>query len=116
MTVGTRIKLRRKELGLSQTELADRMGLKNKSSICRVEKDLEPNLTSDRLMRFSDALYTTPVYLMGMTNDPNERFDVEPQEHGLRDAELLSVIRRLNDMNAQMLLQFAKTLLYSQNE
>lgn len=64
MTIGNRIKLRRQELGLTQTELAHRLGLKSKVSISTVENDKE-DLTTDRIKKFADALETTPAYLMG---------------------------------------------------
>ena len=64
MTVGERIKLRRRELGLTQTELAERMGLTSKTTICKAEtKDFNP--TTDRVKEFAKALEVTPAYLMG---------------------------------------------------
>lgn len=41
MTIGERIAKRRLELGYSQTELARRMGLTNRSTICKVEKAMK---------------------------------------------------------------------------
>lgn len=64
MTTGERIKQRREELGLTQTELAERMGYKSRAAICTVEKDKE-DLTTTRIRRFAEALQTTPAYLMG---------------------------------------------------
>ena len=64
MSIGTRIKERREELGLTQQELADRMGYKSKVSISNVEHDHE-DLTSTRVQKFAKALETTPAYLMG---------------------------------------------------
>lgn len=67
MTIGERIKLRRKELGLTQTELAEKMGLTSKTTICKAEtKDFNP--TMDRVKEFAKALETTPSYLMGWTD------------------------------------------------
>jgi len=62
--IGLRIKNRRNELGLSQEELAFRMGLKSKSTICKVECG-EDNLTSDRVRKYANALETTPAYITG---------------------------------------------------
>ena len=53
--VGKRIKQRRKELGLSQEELASRMGFKSKQSISNVEIGRD-NLTADRVTAFAKAL------------------------------------------------------------
>ena len=67
MTIGQRIKQRRLELGLTQTELAERMGYTSRTSICTVEKDKE-DLTTTRVKKFAEALETTPSYLMGWTD------------------------------------------------
>lgn len=64
MTIGERIKQRRIELGLTQTELAHRMGITSKTTICKAETtDFNP--TTDRVREFAKALECTPAYLMG---------------------------------------------------
>lgn len=64
MTIGERIKQRRIELGLTQTELAHKMGLTSKTTICKAETtDFNP--TTDRVREFAKALDCTPAYLMG---------------------------------------------------
>lgn len=62
--VGKRIKEARKAIGLSQEDLAKRMGLKNKSSICKVERG-DDNLTTDSVQKYADALHVSVGYLMG---------------------------------------------------
>lgn len=69
VTIGKRIKHRRKELGLTQTELAHRLGNKSKVSVCTVENDKE-DLTTDRIRKYAKALECTPAYLMGWTDSP----------------------------------------------
>ena len=63
-TVGERIKKRREDLGLSQMQLAIKMGYKSKSAICKVET-VEDNITTDRIKDFAKALECSPAYLMG---------------------------------------------------
>ena len=70
-TIGQRIKKRRLELGLSQEELAKRMGNKSRASVCTVEKDKE-DLTTDRIRKYAEALETTPTYLMGWEDENGE--------------------------------------------
>lgn len=70
MTTGQRIKQRRKELGLTQEELAKRLGNKTRASVCTVEKDKE-DLTTTRLSQYAEALETTPLYLMGLVDSPD---------------------------------------------
>ena len=64
MTIGERIKQRRIELGLTQEELALRLGNKSRASVCTVEKNKE-DLTTTRIRQYAEALETTPSYLMG---------------------------------------------------
>ena len=68
MTIGERIRNRRKELGLSQEELAQRLGNKSRASVCTVEKDRE-DMTTTRIRQYAEALETTPAYLMGWDID-----------------------------------------------
>ena len=72
MTIGQRIKQRRKELGLTQTELAHRLGNKSKVSVCTVENDKE-DLTTDRIRKYAKALDCEPAYLMGWTATPYQK-------------------------------------------
>lgn len=63
MNVGERIKQRRLELGLSQDELAKKVGYKSRSSINKIELSRDLPLRKVELM--AKALDTTPAYLMG---------------------------------------------------
>lgn len=71
MTIGERIKQRREELELSQTELAHRMGLSAKSTICKLETQGD-NITTDRIRRVAKALNCTESYLMGWEENPED--------------------------------------------
>ena len=62
--IGKRIRQRRTELGLSQKELAHKMGYKSEAAICKVENG-EDNITTDRVSKFAKALDCTPAHLMG---------------------------------------------------
>jgi len=54
-TTGQKIKERREELGMSQQELADRVGLKTKSAISLIEND-KRGIDKDLLVNFANAL------------------------------------------------------------
>lgn len=69
MTLGERIKKRRTELGLSQTELAEKMGLKSKVSISNAEHDKD-DMTTTRIRKYAEALGVTPSYLMWGDSEP----------------------------------------------
>ena len=79
MTIGQRIKERRKELGLSQEELANRLGNKSRASVCTVERDKE-DLTTTRIRQYAEALETTPAHLMGWDRVDNNNNDANDPE------------------------------------
>lgn len=55
MTIGERIKQRRKELGMSQEELAQKVGFSGKTSISRIERSTG-RLQSDIIVKIAPAL------------------------------------------------------------
>ena len=63
--LSTRLHLRRKELGLSQEELAQRMGYRSKSSITKLEKGIN-DLPQSKVEELAQALETTPAALLGL--------------------------------------------------
>lgn len=66
--IGSRIKARREELGLTQEELAERVGYKSKSAIQKIERGVN-ELRQKQIAVFAKALGTTPLYLMGWTEE-----------------------------------------------
>lgn len=114
--IGERIKQRRKELGFTQSELAERVGCKNKSTVARIELGIEPNLSTDRISKYANALNTSIAYLLEFTDDPTPCPIQDEQEmsHGRRDGEILRIVSQLNDHNAMLIKQFATTLLQTQ--
>ena len=69
MTVGERIKNRRKEIGMSADVLAKRIGV-SRSTIFRYENGSIENLPMSNLEPIAKTLYTSVQYLMGW--DDNE--------------------------------------------
>ena len=63
-TIGDRIKRRREELGLTQDDLALKLGYKSRSSINKIEKDGR-NLPQKKILDIALALDTTVAYIMG---------------------------------------------------
>lgn len=58
------IKQRRTELGLSQSELAEKIGYSDKSMISRIESGMI-DLPQSKIVEFANILNTTPGALMG---------------------------------------------------
>ena len=63
-----RIKLRREELGLSQEELAVKLGYRNRSSIHKIEMGVN-DIPQSKIESFAKALQTTPAFLMGWNEE-----------------------------------------------
>lgn len=61
--IGDKIKARRLELGMTQEELAQKLGFKSKSSINKIELN-KTDIPQKRISQFAKALETTPAFLM----------------------------------------------------
>lgn len=70
MELYRQIRKRREELGMSQEELAKKMGYKSRSSINKIEMG-ENDIPQSKIAAFANALNTTPAYLMGLENKKN---------------------------------------------
>lgn len=73
--IGLRIAQRRKELGFTQGELAEKMGYKSKSTINKIEKCLN-DVSQSNVVKFANVLQTTEAYLMGWTDNPDKNLMV----------------------------------------
>lgn len=65
------IKKRRLELGLSQEDLANKMGYTSRSSIAKIESG-KNDIPQSKIKAFAKALETTPGYLMGLDESYND--------------------------------------------
>ena len=68
MDIGERIRRRREELGLSQSELARKVGYTSRSTINKIEKDAH-GISQEKIVAIAKALRTTPSYLMGWEDE-----------------------------------------------
>lgn len=71
LSLGDRIKNRRRELGLSVDELAERIH-KNRATVYRYESHEIENAPISIVPELSRALHVSPAYLMGWTDDVND--------------------------------------------
>lgn len=74
MTIGNRIRVRREELGLSQKELARKLGYVSRTSISNIENDRRA-LRQKSIKAIADALQTTPSYIMGWEEEKSSESD-----------------------------------------
>lgn len=66
MEIYERIKQRRLALGMTQDELAAKLGYKSRSTIARIELG-ENDITGSKIVAFAKALEVEPGYLLGTT-------------------------------------------------
>lgn len=61
--IGRKLKMRRLELGMTQEELAHKLGYKSKSTINKIELN-HHDVSQSKLMKLADALDCSPSYLL----------------------------------------------------
>ncbi|MBR3552512.1 MAG: helix-turn-helix transcriptional regulator [Clostridia bacterium] len=69
MTIYEKIRFLREQKGLSQQELAEKVGYKTASAINKIELGLR-DLNQTKIISFAKALNTTPSFLMGWSDEP----------------------------------------------
>ena len=63
MTIGEKIKQRRIEMGMSQRDLAEKMGYNHHSTVARIEAG-KVDVPQSRIVKFSEVLGVSITYLM----------------------------------------------------
>ena len=91
-----RIKEEREKMGLSQEELAKRIGYTNKSSIAKVEAG-QVDLPQSKIMAFANALHVTPAYLMGWEDTQKEASPVRGEDLSPSDKKLMEILPKLSE-------------------
>jgi len=100
--VGKNIAAARKRVGMTQEELAVRVGYKTKSAINKIELGIR-DLPQKKIAAFADALGVTPGHLMGWDEKPAE----ELQGMGAMAAEVLMDPAALEVMQKYMAMSQA---------
>lgn len=73
--IGNKIKTRRKELNITQEELAKMTGYTTRSTINKIEQGIN-DMPLSKVSVFAKALNTTPSYLMGWEDEINVDIDM----------------------------------------
>lgn len=115
--VGDNIMKLRKEMGLTQEELALKLGYKSKSTINKIELGIN-DISQSKIVRFAKALNTTPAHLMGWDEEELKAKNDVAVDIVMRmraDEEFYEVVKLLNTLDAarlssveQMLRSFLK--------
>jgi transcriptional regulator with XRE-family HTH domain len=95
-------------LGLTQEELANRMGYKSKSTINKIELGIN-DIPQSKIKQFAEVFDTTPAHLMGWDVDEKKTL-IEPQ---LSEGEkaLLELFRLVPKDRQELVLQMIRIAL-----
>lgn len=104
MTVGERMKARRKSLGISADKVAEALGV-SRSTIFRYEKGDIDKVPSEQLEPIARVLKTSVGYLMGWVEEPGMSTPVSFVESSVELSEdeiaLVELYRRANEDDRQ---------------
>lgn len=114
MTTGERMRMRRKEIGMSAEKLAELLG-KSPATIYRYENGDIEKMPVDFLEPLSEALNTTPAALMGWADeDIDHSLPLSgPASITSKEEELLTLHRQLNEEGQEKLLSYVDDLVSS---
>lgn len=82
MSTGERIRILRKEHNLTQEELGAKIGVQ-KAAIQKYEKGTVKNIKRDSLIKLAKILDTTPEYLLGWDEMPQNTYSYNDSDHVL---------------------------------
>lgn len=117
-----KVLLSRKDLGLTQKELAERAGV-SRSHVASIETGQVTNIGLDVGHSLAEALGVSPAYLLGLTDDPLKGVDDDEDEPlNLRESsppyitdpttkELLDLLHELEPEQRRRFIDGAKLLL-----
>lgn len=99
MNIKDRIRERRLELGMTQDELADKVGFKTKGSVCKLETG-DRSIPIGRLRKLAEALETSVDYLIGnespKTGEVHEYYHLKTESNKPMDKD--SALHRIMDL------------------
>lgn len=120
--IGKRIRTRREELGITQEELASRLGYKSKTTIAKIENGTN-DIVQSKVIEFAQVLDTTPAYLMGWLQYDKRTSGKEASDdkviklaqnllkfHG-SGKQLMDNYEQLSDTNKKKVVDYSESLL-----
>ncbi len=108
--VGSRIKKRRLETGITQTELADKANI-SKQTLYKYENNVITNIPSDKIEMIARILNCSPGYLMGWENDTDNAYN-----QGFEEGAMIKKYSELSEANKQAVLTLIDNLLAAQEK
>ena len=123
--IGKRIRTRREELGMTQEELALKLGYKSKTTIAKIENGTN-DIVQSKVIEFAHVLETTPAYLMGWIKYDESCSGKEASDekviklaqnllkfHG-KSNKLIENYEQLSDINKKKVIDYSDSLLKAQ--
>jgi len=107
MTIYDRIRQLREAKGMSQQDLADKLGYKSRSAINKIELGLR-DISQSKVEAFAKALDTTPAYLMGWEDESNDELTKAQRE-------LFNTISQLDDDKVRLANRVLRSILYDKD-
>jgi len=94
--IGVKIREAREYIGMTQEELAKKLGYRGKSTIAKIETGAN-DIPLSKVKEFADALHTTPAFLMGWTEEDadirhyvnDETMELAQEIHDNRDLRIM---------------------------
>lgn len=101
MEMGERIRMMRKECGLTQGELAQKLGLKD-SAVAKYENGRVENIKRSTIQKMADIFGCSPTYLLGIEEQKPAAVDFTISEF---EKELLVAFRKADAIEREMVLR-----------
>lgn len=111
MTLGEKIKTLRESKGLSQDELAKLVGYKSRSSINKIELNIN-DISQSMIVKIAKALGVSPVELLG--DYGQEKKSALPDDDSALNAMILERFAMLTPENRLAVLEFLEQKLRNQ--
>ena len=96
MTVGDRIKKQRESIGISQTELAEKVKIA-KQNLYKYENNVVTNIPSDKIEEIAYHLNVSPGYLMGWEKPAED--EAEKLADMVGDRKLASYMEKISQLD-----------------
>lgn len=116
--VGKKIKEAREFLGMTQEELAKKLGYRGKAAISKIETGVA-DISQTRVEEFAKALNTTPAFLMGWVGEDtdirhyvnDETMELAQEIHDNRDLRIMfDSARNLSPEDLKFAVDFLKRI------
>lgn len=111
MNIYDRIRFLRESKGMSQQELAEKIGFKTASAVNKIELGLR-DINQTKIIAFSKALGVTPAYLLDGDESEDKKNNIPSKT--AEDEELMNLFSNLPSQKKQQAIDYLKFLL-SQN-